>query len=112
MKRRRLSVSNGQLWAGACEKIPRAFAHRVPLFILIIVTSLVCVCIDVRPSHTTHAQPISAVRVAVNVPIYALHPLLPASKTVLNSWSLVVICPLIARGEYKSELEFQAGTSS
>ena len=32
MKRRRLSVSNGQLSAGAREKIPRTFAHRVPLF--------------------------------------------------------------------------------
>ena len=39
---KRLSVSNGRLCAGACEKIPKTFAHNVPLFIKIIVTSLVC----------------------------------------------------------------------
>ena len=42
-KRRRLSVSNGQLCAGACEKIPRTFAHKVPLFNLTTISSLVCV---------------------------------------------------------------------
>ena len=33
------------------------------------------------------------------------------SKTLLSSWSSVVICALIARGKLKPELEFQAGTS-
>ena len=32
----------------------------------------------------------------MEAPIYAFHQPLPASKTVLSSWSLVVICPPIA----------------
>ena len=44
-KRRRLSVSNGQLWTGVREKIPRTFAHRVGLFNLIVLSSLVCVVV-------------------------------------------------------------------
>ena len=65
-------LSNGRLCPCACEKIPGTFAHRVPLFILIILTSpvypCVGVCIGVCPSHTTHAQPISAARAAVEAP--------------------------------------------
>ena len=68
--------------------------------------------IEVWPSHTTNVEPISAARAAVEAPIYALHQPLPTPKTVLSSWSLVVICPLIARGKFKPELEFQTGTSS
>ena len=56
---------------------------------------LVCVCIEVWPSHTTSAGPISAARAAVEAPIHGIHQPLPASKTVLSSWSLLLICPLI-----------------
>ena len=87
------------------------FAHRVGLFNLIIIY-FPCVCMDVCPSHTTHAQSISAARAAVEAPYFALRSPLPASKTVLSSSSLVVICALIARGKFRPELEFQAGTSS
>ena len=53
-KRRRLSVSNGQLCAGACEKIPRTFAQSVAVLNAIVFLPLrVCWCvgvsIDVRP---------------------------------------------------------------
>ena len=92
------------------------FEHFVPLsdhlgvhslFHRIVISSLVCirlrvyvypcgVCIEVWPSHTTSAETISAARAAVEAPIYALHHPLPVSKPVLSSWSLVVICPLIA----------------
>ena len=70
------------------------------LFNLIILTSLVCTCvywcacIEVCPSHATNAEPISPLVTSVEAPYYALRPPLPASKTVLSSWSLVVICPL------------------
>ena len=45
-KRRHLSVSNGRLCAGGCEKIPRTFAHSVSFFNTIVISSLVypCVC--------------------------------------------------------------------
>ena len=48
----------------------------------------------------------------MEAPYFALHPPLPAFKAVWSLWSLVVICALIARGKFKSEQEFQAGTSS
>ena len=48
----------------------------------------------------------------MEAPYFSLHPTLLASRAVLSSWSLVVICALIARGKFKSEQEFQAGTSS
>ena len=41
-KRRRLSVSNGRLCPGACEKFPGTFAYSVGLFIKTIISSLVC----------------------------------------------------------------------
>ena len=85
---------------------------RVTFCVGVLVYWCFCLCIEVWPSHTTHAQPISAAGAAVEAPIYALHQPLPASKTVLSSWSLVVKCRLIARGKLKPELEFQAGTSS
>ena len=56
------------------------------------------VCIDVGPSNATERAWISAASVAVEAPIYALHTPLPASKIVLSSWGLFVICPLIAPG--------------
>ena len=105
------SLSNSRLCEAACEKIPRTFALSVGLFIKTILTSRVCLCIDVCPSHTTHAQTISTRATSVEAPYFALHPPLPASETVLSLWSLVVICALIARGKFKPELEFQAGTS-
>ena len=71
-----------------------------------------CGCIEVCPSHTTNAEPISPHVVSVDALYYAIHPPLPASKTVLSSWSLVVICSPIARGKFKPELQFQVGTSS
>ena len=49
-------------------------------------------------SHTTNAEPISTVVTSVEALYYAIHPPLPASKPLLSSWSLVVICPLIAPG--------------
>ena len=54
----------------------------------------------------------SAARAAVEALIGRHHPPLPASKTVLSLSSLLVICPLIARGKLKPELEFNAGTTA
>ena len=48
----------------------------------------------------------------VKAPYLHLHSPLLASKDGLSSWSLVVICALIARGKFEPELEFQTGTSS
>ena len=81
------------------------------VFMKIILTSLVCLWIVVCPSHTTHAQPISTSVTYVEAPYFAPYPPLPASKNVLSSRSLVVICDLIARANFKPELEFQCGTS-
>ena len=73
--RRRLSASNGQLYACAREKFPRTFAHRVGSFILIVLSShvcigvLVCECIDVGPSNATERAWISAARATVEAPI-------------------------------------------
>ena len=72
----------------------------------------VCLCIGVCPSNTTNAEPITPFVTSVEAPYYALHPPMPASKTILSSWSLVVICALILRGKFKPELEVQSGTSS
>ena len=49
---------------------------------------------------------------SVEAPCLHLHLPLLASKAVLSSWSLVMICALIARGKLKTEQKFQAGTSS
>ena len=75
---------------------------------------LVCVCIEVYPSHATEKPSISAAREPVEDPYFALHSPLLASKAVWSSWSLVVIsiCALIARGEFNPELVFRAGISS
>ena len=91
------------------ERFPTAWLYLIKLFLLPL---SVCACIEVCPSHTTNAEPISPLLTSVEAPYYTRHPPLPASKTVLGSWSLVVICTRIARGKFKSELEFQAGTSS
>ena len=71
-----------------------------------------CLCIDLCTSHTTNAEPISAASTAVEAPLFALDSPLPASKTFMSSWSLVVMCATFARGKFKSDLDFQAGTSS
>ena len=55
---------------------------------------------------------ISAPRVSVEGSYLHLHSPLRASKAVLRSWSVVVICALVTRGKFEPELEFQAGTSS
>ena len=61
---------------------------------------LVCryvgVCKEVWLSHTSNAEPISAARASVEAPISVIHRPLPASKTVLSSWSMVEKCPRIA----------------
>ena len=111
-----LSVSNGRLCAGVCEKIPRTFAHSVPLFNKIVISSLVCIGVcALRPVPRTPPTP-SRFR-----PCWRLwRPLFCTSidlcsrlaSKALSSWSLVVICALLARGKFKPELEFQAGTSS
>ena len=110
--------------AGAREKIPRTFAHRVPLFNKIVLFSLVgflvcwcvgvlvCGCIDAGSSNATERAWISAARVAVEALYLHFYSPLLASKTVFISSSLLVICPLISRGKLKSELQFQVGTSS
>ena len=100
------------------RKFQRTFAHRVLLYHLVVLSSLVCtcadvlvwVCIEVWPFHTTSAEPISAVMAAVEAPFYALHSPLPASKTVLSSWSLVVVCPLVAPNA--TEIEARTITGS
>ena len=64
-----LTVSCGQVSVRKCqERLPTGC-----LFNKIILTSLVYLCVDVCPSHTTHAQPISAARAAVEAPYFALH---------------------------------------
>ena len=105
-----LTVSCGQVPGRKLHE--RMFADSVPLFNLTVLASPLCLCIDVCPSHTTHAQPISAARMSVEAPYLHVHSPLLASKAVLSSWSLVMICPPIARGKFKPELEFQAGTIS
>ena len=114
--RRRLSVSNGRLCAGACDKFPKTFAHRVGLFNAIVISSLVCwwVCLGVElcPTNATKTQSISTREASVEAPYLHLHPPLPVSKAVLSSWSLVEICSLITTVMFLSELELQAGTSS
>ena len=74
--------------------------NSVPIFNLMVICSLVytCVCIEVWPTHTTNAEPIAPLVTSVEAPTYVLHPPLPASKAFLSSWSLVVICLLIASG--------------
>ena len=71
-----------------------------------------CLCIEICPSHTTERPRISAASMSVETPFLRLRSPLLASKAVLSSWSLVVICSLIVRGKFKLELEFQAGTIS
>ena len=71
----------------------------------------ICLSIEICPSHTTNAEPISPLVTSVEAPYYTLNPPLPASETLSSSWSLAVICTLIARGKFKPELEFQAGIS-
>ena len=69
-------------------------------------------CIDLCPSHATERPSVAAARVAVEAPYFAFNSPLLASKAVSSSWGLVVMCALIARGKFKPEREFQAGTSS
>ena len=45
-------------------------------------------------------------------PYVHLRSPLPASKSVLSSWSLVVMCPVIARERSQPALESKAGISS
>ena len=59
---------------------------------------LVCAFIDVGPSNATKKGWISPPVTSVDAPYYALHPSLTASKAVLSSLSLIVICPSIAPG--------------
>ena len=84
------------------ERLPTGCLSLIKLFLFPLsayILCILCLCIEVWPSHTTHAQPISAATAPVVAPIYALHPPLPASKTGWSSWSLVVICPLIDTGD-------------
>ena len=109
----RLSVPNGRLCAGWCEKIPRSFVHTEGLFNIIALSSPMCprVCaLSFVPR--TEALPISTLAASVKAPYLHLHSPLLASKAVLSSWSLVVICALVARERFQPELELQAGTSS
>ena len=56
--------------------------------------------------------PITTLAASVEARYLHLHPRLLASKAVLSSWSLVVICALITGEKVQPELELQAGTSS
>ena len=88
-----------------CEISPNVCPQRGHKNVL---SSLVCTClykcaylcvrIEVCPSHTTNAEPISPLVASVGAPYYALHPPLPASKIGLSSSGLVVICALIDTG--------------
>ena len=91
---------------GACEKIPRTFAHSVPLFNNLFLLPL-CVCTGVCPSHTTEKPSISVARAAVEAPSFAVHLPLPASEAVLSSWSLVVICALLRGGSSSQNWNFR-----
>ena len=44
-KRRAPPLCNSRLCAGACEKIPRTFAHSVGLLNKIVITPPVCLCV-------------------------------------------------------------------
>ena len=104
-------LSNGRLYAGTCENIPRTFAHSVGLLhkILLLPPS-VCVCLELCPSNATKAQPISTPTVSMEAPCLHLHSPLLASKAIL--WSLVVICTLFTRERFQPQLELPNGTSS
>ena len=77
---------HSHLCTGACGKIPMIFAHRVRLFMKNIFAAFVSLCVDVCPSHTTHDQSISTLAAPVEALYFAVHPHLPAPKTVLRSW--------------------------
>ena len=69
------------------ERLPTTWGYLIKLFLLLL---SVCLCIEICPSHT--------IVTFVEAPYYVLHPPLPASKTVLSSWGLVVTCALIDTG--------------
>ena len=102
MRSRRLSEATTSLryLTVACVRVPlRKFLERMPTLIKLLSFPLsVCLCIEICPWHTTNAEPISPLLTSEEAPYYALHPPLPASKTVLSSWGLVVVCALIDTG--------------
>ena len=67
---------------------------------------------ELGPSNATKAISISTPRVSVEALYLRLHTPLPASKAVLSSWSLVVICAIFTREKFQPELKLQTVTSS
>ena len=93
------------------ERLPTAWAYLIKLFLLPLSVSLsVCLCIEFCPSQATKARPISRATASVEAPSLRLHSPLLASKAVLSSWSLVVICALITTDVTGITGWYQAGT--
>ena len=105
-KARSLSESTDRLFAGACEKFP----ERSPTACLIekkktyFPSVRIGVCLELCPSKSTEITSISSSRAPVDAPYSHLRSPLLASKAVLSSWSLVVICALITRVTFKPEM--------
>ena len=59
-----------------------------------VIACLVCVCIELFPSHVTKAPPISRATASAEARNLHLHPPPPASKAVLSWRILVVVCDL------------------
>ena len=104
---RSLSLSKSRLCPAAHEKIAWTFANSVGLFLKIVISSLVCLCVCMRiglcalrfvPSTLPTRNGFFSLVTSVKTHFYVFHPPLPASKAVLCSWSLVVICAPIAPG--------------
>ena len=107
-------LSNGQLWTGVREKIPRTLAHRVGLLNLVVLSSLVgvCMCASTLVHRTPPKERGFRPRARLWGPLFSGTTHLyrrPKPFWVRGVWSWY-ICPLIARGKFKPELEFQAGT--
>ena len=66
--------------------------------------------IEICPSNATNAQPILRATASVEAPYWHLHSPLPASKAVLSSWRLVVVCALITTGVTGLASKYPAGT--
>ena len=70
-----------------------------------------CGCIELCPSNATKTLPISRATASVEARYLHLHPPLLASKVVLSSWRLVVVCALTTTDVTGITSMYQAGTT-
>ena len=83
-------------------RLPRSWPYLIKVFLLPL-----SVCIGVCPSNATEAPPISTATASVEARDLHLHPLTFASKAVLSSWSLVVVCALITREKFQRNWNYR-----